>query len=685
VKWGGSSDIPGLEIIAYDRNGKFTKYNPYTDKGFLPTEGDFLSGELSRCLGGAAQRTVGTNWSTYNMWLRGPVGSNGGQQEAAICAGKNVKHDTIRVPRGGSFRVRARLANKGRNAAEAQVTILTYFDEFIDLDPPPKPLKCLPTPFTGNDEAGVCDIENCIPDCSNPNNFCPAPGQSLAQALEIARKPTTQISCSSQITGGTYTCEESARTLPSSSVLIPENSPLTIKAAVCSNDWEPQFTAPTGERASADFACGYQEVPGSETVQVASVPASCSAAEILEQSYQCEGSLLTTQTPNPENCPLAYQKRAEIASATSDINQAQPNGAPSFGTQAQLSFGDKENERDEFSWTPQGVSSKSTHTLPASLGVEKPKRTSGNSDTPRAKDFLDAILADSQGLSSDRGWEQYSKNPSPYVRVSKIEDRELKIDRVYPFNENEVEEIYYGQQEPGANWDFDADCSSETRCDCITEGNCPSDFQTFNSAEEMLRHYASSQVPEAADTDFVFNFEPPEHVGFKNIGQFDQQRVQRLDFPTCFPMRSVCRETRAEEAELEFIEVSSEKPEVCSNGTFAECISKIPANYVPDPKEIRSEIDTELAQNKGLEELQDIYPFITLASDCKNAPGCAEIAIDTSTEERANISITYNMPIVFPLTSILGQDYIQITYTKSEVIERSFAGTDGGNGTVFIP
>ena len=57
-------------------------------------------------------------------------------------------------------------------------------------------------------------------------------------------------------------------------------------------------------------------------------------------------------------------------------------------------------------------------------------------------------------------------------------------------------ELYYGQVDASKGWDFDRDCNSES--------SCQGEYAAFSDLTQALRHYASIEVPEAADLAYQF-------------------------------------------------------------------------------------------------------------------------------------------------------------------------------------
>jgi hypothetical protein len=652
LQWGDRNNFAGLEIEIKDKNGQVVTWNP---------RGTNLNLNW-RCLGGAEQDTVGTSWRGYNLWLRGPQGSNGGNASSAVCPGGVYDHDAIQVPRGGSYRVRAHLANTGNNRARAIINVLSYFDEYINTTAANKLVECTPRAYNGFDqEQSSCSLQACTPtNCKT--SYCPSQGlQSLSDSGLIK---ASLLSCGAQRQSVSFSCSENAQTIPESARTLQ-----TASLAVCSDNWKP--LASSTSAIDQETICSW-ESEGSVSRWQEVGAASCELAKAANNSDTCETPFTTTGTANTANCQKLKNKIDEISQATQDLNSVQILGAPKFQNLAKFSFGQLENIRTANFWTNQDLQGspldQSAEKLTQSVsGFRAFVKKDNSSTTPSALDFLDAVK--NTGINA-YGWEDFEKQASLRIHPTKLAREDYQFSKVYPFNETATEEIYYGQVDAAAGWDFQADCTTDTSCGC-KEDDSTCNFKTHDNLEQMLREHAAREVREAGDPDYAITTSAT-HVGFKDLGKYSPNNLPEL--PTCYPTRAICSEQKSANDQLVYLGRSNTKPSECSN--YQECFSRVPEGVDLDIADAQETIDLDRARQAGMNELKKIVPFAVLQQECGETPACAEIDIDTSSASHAVVQVRYNMPVGFPLSTMLQKDSIQIIHEKSEVIERDFAGSN---------
>jgi hypothetical protein len=643
VKWGSSSGGPGLLFQRLDASGAVIPFRDADGRSYS-----------WYCLGGrSAFNNLGTDSKGYNMWLRGPAGANGGPTTNSICPGGRVNHQALKVPRGGSFKIRAFLSNEGANDLLADVDLAWYYDGYSHKKTEPRIVPCKPIIKTSCDKSNTCgniDLRMCELDISNPTatvKEIPV-GTPLRLSSCKVRERTDLVQYSCAKPEG-QRCER-ARSISSTTI------------AACS----PPIAPASNSTLNANSSCGFEAIP-KQKIQVANVPNNCSEASPLDEAFTCEQAVLESGTGDPTSCPNLYARKNELALVTELINQSQ--SGREFGEDAEIIWGEKTARQEIVTLTPylngrrvSGDSlSSSRRSLqnPANFIQQFEKKNGG---TPSASNFLNAILAESPNISQEHGLVEFARNPNQYVRPRRVSSETIKLTRDYPFKEA-VREIYYGQVDNTRGWDFQPDCVYDAKC----EGS----FQAFDSEEHMLRSFAASQIPEAADEQYVFNSNSVIH-GNQHFPLLSLEELgTRLDEADCTPFRSICMTERPSNQQEIYLGRADTKPEACNDGRYFDCYSEAVGDQNLDA-ETSEVLNFELAGQKGLSELKRIIPYAKLCS-LENS-GCTQIEIDTRDPRMARVSVTYQMPLIFPLDIFVGAGSIPISHSTEELIERRALG-----------
>lgn len=123
LQWGGF--YPGLQVEIFDVNG--------VSQGV-------------KVLGGRVARRIPASGGNMNLWIRGPLGSHGGNP--------SERFDQIKVPRGGSFTVNVNLTNHDSvDSVTADIDVFYFYDDY----------------FVTEDERNVNCGENLLNVADNPN------------------------------------------------------------------------------------------------------------------------------------------------------------------------------------------------------------------------------------------------------------------------------------------------------------------------------------------------------------------------------------------------------------------------------------------------------------------------------------------------------------------------------------
>jgi hypothetical protein len=644
VKWGSSSGGPGLLFQRLDASGAVIPFRDADGRNY-----DWY------CLGGRSEfNNLTTESKGYNMWLRGPAGANGGPTSNSICPGGRVNHQALKVPRGGSFRIRAFLSNTGGNDLLADVDLAWYYDQY-EFDPGKNErLACRKTVEFGSSPNSICrsfSTSDCDINCDDPRTTA---------CLSFSARPFKLMSCKTlkKPDLNKFSCQPT----PESSPLRLIHSLLGNTLAACSTPPSPASNAPLNQNSS----CGFEAIP-KQKVQVANILGSCPAATPVDEQFTCEQAISESGTGDPTSCPSLYARKNELALVTELINQSQSGQA--FSEDAEIIWGAKTPLPPITALTPylngQRVSGDSLssrrHSLqnPANFIEQFQKK---NGDTPPANEFLSAILSESPEISREHGLSELASAPEQYITPRRLSSETIKLSRDYPFKEA-VREIYYGQIDNTRGWDFEPDCQYDAQC----EGN----FQAFNSEEQMLRFFAANEIPEAADEQYTFTSGSVFH-GNQHYPLLDRENLaSRLDEPDCTPFRSICINERPSNQQKIYIGRADTRPEICDDGSYFDCYSE-PVGTENLDVQSSEDIDLELASLRGLSELRRIVPYAKICS--LEDSGCTRIEIDTSSGRMARISVTYQMPLIFPLDIFVGARSIPISHTTEELIERRALG-----------
>ena len=648
LKWGDGAGIHGLKVEIW---------NPDSNTSSSP--------DTTRLLGGQDSIQADTSLQWYNLWLRGAHNSHGGNTsgETSGDTSRNTSgaasntHNNIEVPRGGHFKITAFIKNFGPQPADVDIRIMAYLNELTKQEQPPTLVTCAPQDYTGyNQQQATCLPESCTPiNCSQ--SYC-ASNSTFINAINSTQITASLSSCQAEQTGASHTCTESEQTTPGSSQVVFSST-----QAVCSDQWKPDFSGQT--------VCSWQ-VNNSNSIKVGSAN-NCPLATPKTITASCDTPFVVNGTKaNDTNCINLASEINLIRTTTQEINNTQQASAPRFGANPVSDLtSELTNISENTFWTsqdPQGgalpIDKKTdTHQIEHSANSSNNYfvRKDGTSNSPSLSEAIN--LVQNSNLQIQHNWDAFIANASSLINTSKSGQEAFKIEDTYPFDSQETEEIYYGQTDATAGWDFQIDCNLDSECENES-------LTTFDNSELMLRSFASATTPQAANQDFVFNSHA-ELIGFKQIGQFPVTNPPQ--FQACYPTRVVCSEIKSENDTITFLGRTNTKPELCSN--YSECFAQIPTDIDLGISENEEIINTELAKQAGLVEIRRLSALAYTSESCAvDEANCMEINIDTSTGEKALVEVSYNMPISFPLSTILQKNSIKLSYTKEETIERSFAG-----------
>ncbi|MCB0324601.1 MAG: hypothetical protein KDD69_13555 [Bdellovibrionales bacterium] len=629
VKWGEVGDGPGLWLNVSD-----------------PQQGS------SRiCLGGRTwSGGIGAEPVGYNLWLRGPNGANGGTE--AVCPGGDVDHSNLRIGRGGSFSVDAVLkTHASASPAVAKVWVYYFFDSYKPDYRPEETKDCERKLVRSHPSSAACPT---FQDCQANDDDSDVTGWELAH-------------CTKEMTRSTATCEVSEDTVPVDGPLSLGPFPiLACGTSVSASLDKLGLSIPPGR-----IECPPRRRVGTTTVALLSSPAACGPIESSPLALECGKPVIVGTTPSVKDCPTLDAAIADMTRAAESI----PN-LPAVAARPEITFGEQRSFFWDEAWLPlddqgkmlpvDGRQARSRlHAFPLDPDGGPYKKIGETLRNPPAvSDLAQAVAQHADLETSGASWERYRANIAQHARLKEVLTK-VPVTEVYPFAAP-VPELYWGQHDPEKGWDFNRDCTRDA--------SCGAGGTTFESLEQMLRHYAASAIPEANDPHYVFETAAPVQVGIRHFGANTRAEAAQLDLPSCTPTRTICGGMVQEGSRLVSLGQSDAAPASCSDGTYHDCFAKPVGSAVTEAAFNRT-LDMALAHEMGLRELQRIFPGAHGSPSCEpNDPGCASVDVEILSEERALVTVSYNMPLSFPLDAVLQRPLLPVRYQKEETLERASVG-----------
>lgn len=633
VKWGRVPSGAGLFLDVYSPKGELL---------------------VTHCLGGRVYSTeIGVDDTWYNLWLRGPNGANGGPSRNAVCPGGDNDHDSIGVPRGGSFEVRAFLKVKQATApASAEVTI-AYYPNNYQLVRAPGITQRIRCKGIEKPSGIVCPTHE---DCG----MSPEWKLLACSATEGPSKPVA-------------TCD-----LNDSFPLDVSGKPSTYRAAVCDADWTPRNSyVATSEVYDEDgtpykvstVACGFEATELSKAT-VANADG-CASAESKTESFDC-GEVVYGTINSAQQCLPVATEVEKLRTETKKLNLNQPPSAPRFRPDVQMKMGDSKNEKWTFSLLPEHNGRmikdkdqiRTIRTKLTSAQIKGFQKNDGSFDQPDIYTLLPQVKSE---LSNKElgAWEKYAARAAEFVLINPSKTKVLDINGSDVFDNDSVPELYYGQDGIKERFDFNLDCA--------VDRECPDSFVAYASLEDALRAEASNIVPEAANKQYEFNF-TEEHVNTELLSSADFAAVPNFDLNACTPTRTLCHIGGNASEKAISLGLHANMPEECINGEYVNChvISHGGARPTLSPE---ITMDHSAARTTGFAELTKVLPYAKLSPDCSyNDLGCATIDITKPTNEMIQVSVGFYYPLEGPLASLTGQDGIYVSTSKQEMLEFAVIG-----------
>ena len=660
VRWAGSPwnepgtpDGYGLSLVRYSKN-RYQQYKAELQAWLANPVGPrpelTAADEVVECLGGTAWDDISQNsWAHHHLVLRGSIERflNGqidyGVGRNSACPGGDNIHWDLKVERGGAYRIRGFMKARHAGGADVKVSYRHFIDGYAG---------SFVTMTTTSEGTGNCSGELPL-DRNAPVANCAALAGTMCSLA-----PENQI----------RSCNQSIRKEPDCATpeaaannnflfeLFPATCGASISAAVCDPDWKP-ISNPSCTNLTVDYPgrslCGWGAIPSSQSVSIGatfSCPAATASMLQLscgdgrgEVTYRADGNYGTVA-----DCPGALAQLALQQQVVNQVNSSQPPNSVIFTVPSLDSFSwgvatefepprwvRSINPVDEFGNTITDPLSVRTATLNWQSVGDIYKRTDSSWTPPLSSFALSGaeLAAVSTGAAS----------------LSLISEEDLQIQTGYPFANRPEFEI------PGF---IPSPQSLET---------CTGDVVPL---EERLKHYADRQISGIASNAVWFN-SSASYVDTANASSVStcNGAQNSVPVPPCTVLsdphtRSL---TCGSDTYLGRFD-SANSPLLCQNGTYDECRSEFVSGTEGTYEQ---NVDINLAKAAGMRELQRAYPRTLLGCDTVD---CSNVDVDLSADDRAKVTVSYNLPLSFPFSEIVGTNSMNISAEKEDIRELSLVG-----------
>lgn len=616
------------------------------------------------CLGGRRKTNFGPGQMWFNMDIRGPAGANDGAAGACGGAGGLGDFDALRVPRGGSFRIRAFLRRHDANVAPAKLEVNVRFlvttDEYGPGPTIPGPnISCSAVRFSTASSTPLCgDInffqcQNWSPDLTPDVSACEYPWWPAYYTWDAVLP-----SCVND--GHAFVITPQMR--PFDEVPGPQD------LAVCEAGWEPlpeeYPPAPPGS-----IQCGgwisTPSVPAD--IQVGALQGMCPLAVVAQRQFICENGVPHGMNQAGGECSglAAEVDPLAIAAATSALNlsQQQVSGAPLFSSELEISAAPQPETSWEFSWSnkfegillsaPEQIrpaGGENPKNLPEEYAAVSWRQIAGGYAGAQLDQFYPLIRAHAGHDESAYGWNDFVGGTDAWLVST---DDFVPVVDVWPYSPEAGAQPrpYHSQTPLSGPFDYNLDCILEPQCDEYTGGQA-------DGLEAVLRSLASASASDIPALDPELEFDWSE--------TYDRTEV-RTDlspelYPPCTQHRTQCNTSHAE---LTYLGEGSSLPPECESGAFINCYSETSTSEF-SPGETEASLNFELAELRALEEVQRLIPYARL---CSAGPGCTAVSITNEAEGRARIRVGLQSPLSPPLSNIVGLDSLHVEAQQDIALE----------------
>jgi hypothetical protein len=623
--WGHGGGQSGLEVIVFDqfKNEIYRK-----NLGGRAAPNSTLSGNAN-------------HW--FNMWIRGPKGSHGGDES-------NRRYEDITVPRGGYFKVASWLtADNTAGPIDARVRIRVYYDDYTsETKIGPIVSKSCPNKYIRQKppiEKNIIDDKDCpftLADCGFDQNK-----QWINSKCSVVDFRLDGYSCNSNDVYS-FLFDESISTAPTQRG----------QGAICSDTEMPSGNL---EPVNGIPYCGWEKVNRDpiKTIKVGSLPASCAKQSNIENNiskYSYSQQLALKDKSYAK--PLENIKIKEINNNIASLNQ--PKGFPEFkpispedtwweekeiAVPASNSLHPKKPGLWRFSWTSNPTLVQDSFNV--SLQGSSYLRTDNNNSPP----FSFLISENGKKIPNEHYPNINYPNISTYDAVLlnlTVDKKEQMVTDVYPFvNQPEIKV-------------------------CINANPIDSE----DSWRDIYRAYIREANPNhpAADPYVALDAILPKFVDSITLSSYEQNLEQYSTSILPCTDKRVTVLNHITETHLLGVYSNLQYPNgpaSCADGSYSECTKQIVVNN--NLSELHPQLTTDELQAKSL-GYSILKRFDSKANINCDRPSCVSINIDTDSSQFASVAVDYYMPINFPLSTILGTDSILVKTSKSEPIEIQLTG-----------
>ncbi len=590
--------------------------------------------DYSRGLGG---RDWSGNLSTaprnFHLRVRGPEGSHGG--------GTPGDHQAVWVPRGGAFKVRGYLwAQNG--PVDARVTIRTFINDYTgDTEYNPPYARTCPNGVQQKPPLNPVECPAKPEDCGFKQGSRWS-GNNPCQLISHTTEPTC--------TGGEFAFSMSD---------VPE--PIEKTAAVCSDSWKPgPITAPAGR-----LYCGWTENTAKrKDVTVGAVPNGCSLARpgpgVIKLPEQMK------RNDNYYGDPMEQDRIKAINQSIGSLEQ--PSNAPQF---AMIRPGDttyvsrevtnvppserlypessRGNEKWVFSWTP--VDGAIYEQFSERPRPEYSQYRRVDKAVPDKRSFAYLVSRSASGRSIPESFLTDSALAN-YVKVEFARSSTEPITSIYPFNQQPAFEI------------------------------CP--LASGETLEARLRGYIQSASPNHPGANPEYELSVEGGYAGTNVALSDEELSGLSPQPPACTPKLVVVEYR-DGAKVPLGAYSSAEfpdgPSECTGKgdpavTYDKCSSTVINNE--NLEYVSPEVGVNLvqAQAVGLRELRRFDRQVRYGCGEAGGKNCVDIAIDAGTDAYATVTVSYELPLTFPLDLLMQRETLPIVHSKKELVETYMVGLE---------
>lgn len=606
------------------------------------------AGQLTKtyCLGARTTHSFSAHQTIpFNMDIRGPRGSNDGIPGDCQVPKGVGDFSSIKVPRGGSFRIKAMLRRRddrvGAKQLLANVRFLYWFDQYrvVKATVGKGPDLDCPVMFSRRYARPYCEKIN-YSSCSGFRTDIRVDKAACVSSWRSSWRATKWVPHCHPVPHSYYIDEKMRKYHEVSG---PKNFP------ICSANYKP---GDPKYLAAFSKVCHWNTTENS-SMRVGEIRNDCPLASRQERSYSCGKHLkgLVDEKNLRLVCPkLASQLEESEAKASQHkleslgILDSVLNVLPEVSVRVDR---DKTKSSWEFKYTNRyydGSEIKDKNKIrdykgqnPKTIHLTNYKQL-GQYPEVSKDTFSTQLIHENDGHDqSTYGWDEMLTK----THVTHLEDK-IQIDDVWPFSVDSAPRPYSHQVGFRYLYDYDTDC--------LLDEYCKGSTTNFGSLESALRHFASSSQ-KALDVD-LSNLDL-DFSWSETFLKTEQVNPDINKYPECSQYKTSGCGHRSNNK----IYLGAEEPLGCKTGEYVNCHS-VKKYLVHSMPEYEHTIDKSPAVSTALFEMKRVLPFVKLCNEIEHAQGCASVEIDTSDQVDVRVKTRLNMPISFPLNAIWGDSIL---------------------------